>query len=342
MGSQAEELEQRAARYVGAAHAVAFASARAAFAVALEAVGLAPGDEVITSVGASPVTAEAIQDVGARPALVDIVARLLTLDPVRIEPRVTTRTRVVLPVHAAGVPCDMDAILAAAARADLCVVEDGREALGATYRGRRVGALGNVTVMTLDGLGAGVVLLTTDRDDYATRFRRRRRHVVGPHRTRVVLATPPSSRAVEAGLEALAEAERVRGIRTYYAELYRLGLADVAELIAPARRPYAEPAYRAFIAQLQLERLTVGHRDQFVTRLRRRLVYAEPGFIPLYARPRYASLGAPGDFPQARAAHAGAVALPLDPRMSEAMVWRAIAETRQAVAAYRPGADRAG
>jgi perosamine synthetase len=341
VASRTQDFEREMAAHVGAAHAVAFASARAAFAVALEAMGLSPGDEVITSVGASPAATEAICDIGGRPVLVDVLARMLTLDPTQIGPNVTPRTRIVLPVHAGGIPCDMDAILALAAIKGLRVVEDGREALGAQYRGRRVGAIGDVTVMAADPMSQGAVVLTTDRADYAAWFRRRHRHVAAGCRMREARATAPSTKAATAGLEALAQAERARRIRAYYADLYWLGLADVSELTPPVELSYAEPAHRSFIVHLH-EEATIAVRDQFLAELHERMVDARSAFVPLYARPRYAGLGAPDDFPRARAGHARAVALPLDARMTEATVWHAIAATRGAVAKHRRGEERVG
>src|SRR5882757_5096130 len=137
MGKKTFEFERRFAEYVGAQHAVAVSSGTAALHLSLEAVGLQAGDEVLVPTTTFTATAEVVTYLGARPVFVDIHARALNIDPADIKRKITHRTKAIIPVHFAGVPCDMTEILEIAAQHELHVIEDAAHALPATYKGKR-------------------------------------------------------------------------------------------------------------------------------------------------------------------------------------------------------------
>ena len=141
MGPEVAELEQRLAEYTGAAHCVTVASGTEALLMALMALGVGPGDEVITTAFTFVATAEVIVLLGARPVFVDVQADTGNIDAARIEEAITPRTRAILPVSLYGQVCDMDEINAVAARHGLPVIEDAAQSFGAVYRGRRSGNL---------------------------------------------------------------------------------------------------------------------------------------------------------------------------------------------------------
>ena len=138
LGEEVARFEEEFAAYCEVRHCVALNSGTSALHLALLAVGVQPGDEVITTPNTFIATAEAISYVGARPLFVDIDPGTANLDPERIEAAITSHTRAIVPVHLYGRPADLDPILAIAARHDLAVVEDACQAHGARYRGRRV------------------------------------------------------------------------------------------------------------------------------------------------------------------------------------------------------------
>lgn len=140
MGPKTIKFEENFAKYTGASYALSVNSATAGLHTALMALGIGPGDEVITTPMTFAATVNAILFVGAKPVLVDIDRNTLDIVPENIEKALTPRTRALIPVHFAGLPCDMDKIEAIAEKHGLAIVEDSAHALGASYKGRKIGA----------------------------------------------------------------------------------------------------------------------------------------------------------------------------------------------------------
>ena len=168
MGPEVAELEQRLAGYTGARHCITVSSGTTAMAIALMAVGIGPGDDVITSPFAAIAATEAILLAGAKPVFIDIERATCTLDPRLIEPAITPATRAIIPVSLYGQPSDMDAINSIAARHGLTVIENGAQSFGATYHGRQSGNLSLIGCTSffpthpLGCYGDGGALLTND------------------------------------------------------------------------------------------------------------------------------------------------------------------------------------
>jgi len=168
LGPEVHAFEEEVARFLGVKHAVSCHSGTDALVIALRALGIGPGDEVITTPFTFFATAEAISNVGARPVFVDICPTTLNLDPNRIDAAVTSRTRAIIPVHLFGNPCEMAAILAVASRHGLKVVEDAAQSFGARFHGRPVGTLGHMGCFSffptknLSGCGDGGMVATDD------------------------------------------------------------------------------------------------------------------------------------------------------------------------------------
>ena len=181
LGPEVRAFEQEAARYLQVKHAIGCNSGTDALVIALRALGLGPGDEVLTSPFTFFATAEAISQVGATPVFVDVEEESMNLDPALIEPAIGAHTRAILPVHLFGRPCAMDAILDVARRHGLMVIEDCAQAFGARIRGRPVGGLGQMGCFSffpsknLGAFGDGGMLATQD-DDLADLARALRVH----------------------------------------------------------------------------------------------------------------------------------------------------------------------
>ncbi len=168
-GDQVKTFEREFADYQQAKHATAVVNGTAGLEVAMRALGIGPGDEVITSSYTFVATPNAALLVGARPVMVDIRPDTYLIDPACIEAAITPRTRALLPVHYSGCPCDMDAIMEIARRHNLAVVEDACQAWGAEWRGQRVGAIGNVGTFSFQAskninAGEGGLIVTNDDD----------------------------------------------------------------------------------------------------------------------------------------------------------------------------------
>ncbi len=169
-GKTVEDFERRAAEWLGAAHAAACGNGTDALVLALRACGVRAGDEVITTPFTFFATAEAVASIGAVPVFADILPDDFTLDPARIEEKITPKTRAILPVHIFGAPCDMDAIGEIARRHGLKVVEDAAQAIGCEYRGRKIGTTADAGCFSfyptknLGGVGDGGMVTASDPD----------------------------------------------------------------------------------------------------------------------------------------------------------------------------------
>jgi dTDP-4-amino-4,6-dideoxygalactose transaminase len=357
LGPRTQEFEREFAALVGARHAVAVNSCWAGFHLAFEAVGLRPGDEVITSAGVPAATAAAIHHLGARLVPVDVDAGTLTLDPDEAGRKITARTRAIVPVHFGGCPAAMDEILSLAARHRLHIIEDAFHALCASYRGRMIGAIGDVTVFGLSSdrsitTGEGGIV-TTENSDLASAFRSRRLSGIADTPRRRRRAQETGHRQVHmhgygyamadlnaaVGLEQLRKVHVFHGIRSYYAALYHLGLSDLGKLTLPEAPPGAQHGWGMYVVRLDTDRLAID-RDDVVDLLDRENVQAGVDFVPLYAHRFYreAFRLQPRDYPRAAKVYGQSLSLPLYPRMSEADVWDVVRAVRKVLA--RPGRHR--
>lgn len=177
-GNQVQAFEERFRHTFGQSHALAVNSGTAALHLAMMGAGVGLGDEVITTTQTFVATAMSVLYVGARPIFADIQSNAPNIDPADVERRVTPRTKAILVVHYGGYPCDMDEINSIAARFKLKVIEDAAHALGATYRGRPVGSLGDFAVFSFQAIkqittGDGGMLICATADDYQAAYRRR-------------------------------------------------------------------------------------------------------------------------------------------------------------------------
>jgi dTDP-4-amino-4,6-dideoxygalactose transaminase len=327
--TQVAALEQELADRCGVAHAVATASGTMALLIALRALGIGPGDEVITAPYTSVCTTAAITHSGAAIRFADVKPETLTLDPERAAVAVTPRTRALLPVHLHGLPAEMDTLRAVAERHGLAVVEDAALALGARYRGQPAGSLGHAAAVSfapskiLGGVGWGGVLLTHDPE--AARLARQLAGFGPAPETEGTAVDVEGYNAQMSALQAAALRVKLahldawlarrRAIAARYAAACdRLGLA---RLHPPA---HTSPAWRTFV-------VLAPDRDAALAHFRAAGVEAAPHFVPaLHLRPLYRRLGyGRGDFPAAEAAVDRLLCLPVHPQLTEAEVNRVIA-----------------
>lgn len=282
-GPRAEQFEREFAAYLGTAEAVAVASCTAGLYLMLRAFDIGPGDEVITSPVTFPATANAILQVGARLVLADVLPALLTLDPEAVRAAVTPRTRAIIAVHLAGWPCEMDALRAVASARNLLLIEDAAHALGATYRGRPAGRLGDAAVFSFYATknittGEGG-MITTERTDCVLRLRRERLHGIDVDASRRVGSDYRHWEAVSIGWKlnltdiaaaiGLAQLEKLPAFLTRRRALdarYRARLADLHGVRAQAGPPGAETAAHLFPVILDPQALRID-RDTMLQAL---------------------------------------------------------------------------
>jgi perosamine synthetase len=355
-GSETHEFEREFAEAVGARHAVAVNSCTAALHLALEAAGVSAGDEVIVPTMTFAASAEVVTYLQARPVLVDCEPDTLNMDPSAVERAVTPRTKAIMPVHFGGHPCEMDAIGAVAQRHGLTVVEDAAHALPASYRGRPVGTIGDLTCFSFYATktittGEGGMVTTNDAT-LAEHMRVMSLHGISKDAWKRYTAEGSwyyeivrpgfkynlTDLASSLGRVQLGRCDAFWRRREQIGRRYDAAFAALPEIRRPACRPDVQHAWHLYVIQLEEGALDIG-RNAFIEALRAERIGTSVHFIPLHMHPYYrAEYGyEPSDFPVARKAFEQAVSLPIYSRMTDADVDDVIAAVQRIVASHRTG-----
>lgn len=352
-GPATRQFEQDFNAYLGGGlHAIAVNSATAGLHLALESLGIGPGDEVIVPTLTFTATAEVVRYLGARPVFVDVEPEWMTLSVADVEAALTPRTRAIVPVHYAGLACDMDALLALARRHGLRVVEDAAHAFPTRYRGRLVGTLdSDVTVFSFYAnktmtTGEGGMVVTRDAG-LAQRARVMRLHGISQDAFDRYVSTKPAwyyevvaagfkynltDIAAAIGIQQLRKIDRFAARRAYLAQRYHDGLADL-----PLRLPALPGDGCTHAWHLYVIRLTPDARlgrDDLIAELARRGIGTSVHFIPLHRQPYWRDTCdlAPARFPVAEACYPRMLTLPLYTKMSDADQDRVIRSLRELLA----------
>ena len=354
-GPKARRFEQAFVEFLGdeSLEAIAVNSATAGLHLALEALGIGPGDEVITTTHTFTATAEVVRYLGADVRLVDIDPATMCIDVDAVREAITPRTKAVMPVHYAGLSADMQPLLALAKARGLKVVEDAAHALPTTCGGKLVGTLqsdatvfsfyANKTITT----GEGGMVVTRD-PALAKRMRVMRLHGMSRDAFDRFTATVPSwyyeivapgfkynltDIAAALGLQQLKKAERFQARRALIAARYHAAFADLPVRRPPAAAPGDLHAWHLYVLRLA-EGAPLG-RDAFIERLFALGIGVSVHYIPLHLHPywreRYGL--APAQFPHSQHAYERMASLPIYSRMSDADVERVIEAVRQALLA---------
>lgn len=335
-GPRTAEFERRFAAYTGATHAIGLSSATAALHLALLAAGVGPGDEVIVPVFTFAACAHVVVHLGATPVFVDSSPDDLNLDPVAVERAVTPRTRAVMVVHYAGQPARMDALLEIAQRHGLFVLEDAAHAVGARYRGRPAGALGDAAAFSFYATknmatGEGG-MLTTSRDDVAETVRLFALHGMsrdawkryGRGGSWFYEVVAPGYKYNLSDIQAalgLTQLERLdeRNSRRRMLACRLTDALAACEAVEPlAVRSEVDHAWHLYVIRLRDGALAID-RNRFIEELEARGIATSVHFIPLHLHPYYREMHGTrvGDFPVAESSFERAISLPLYPSMSE-------------------------
>jgi len=346
-GVKVKQFEEDFARYVGAGQAIAVNSCTAALHLALEAVGIKEGDEVIVPTMTFTASAEVVIYLKAKPVLVDCLPDTFNIDPNQIERAITSKTKAIMPVHFGGQPCDMAPILEIARRHQLYVIEDAAHALPAKYQGKAVGTIGDITCFSFYATktittGEGG-MATTHNPEWARRMKMMSLHGIshdawnryakeGSWYYEVVspgFKYNLTDIGAAIGLEQLKKCDGFVAARTRIASAYNEGFSDLPEIQVPVCKSDIQHAWHLYVIQLQLKRLNIG-RDQFIEVLKEQGIGTSVHFIPLHLHPYYRNTfgHAPDDFPNATGAYQRIVSLPIYPRMTEADIDHVIEAVR--------------
>ena len=352
-GPKAKRFEEAFGAFLGdpELHCIAVNSATAGLHLALEALGIGPGDEVITTTHTFTATAEVVRYLGADVKLVDINPATLNIDPAAIEAAITPRTKCIIPVHYAGLAADMDAILAIASQHGLKVVEDAAHALPTTYKGQLVGTLNSdVTVFSFYAnktitTGEGGMLVTRN-PEVAARAKVMRLHGINRDAFDRFTAKVPSwyyeivapgykynltDIAAAMGLHQLGRATAFQRKREELAAQYAQALAGLPLVLPP--QPAAGDMHSWHLYVVRLADGARLQRDAFIETLFAEGIGCSVHYIPLHQHPywreRYALQAA--DFPHSQHAYERMLSLPLYTRMTADDVQRVAAAARRAL-----------
>ncbi len=320
LGPEVSALEAEVAAFVGCAHGIGVTSGTDALLVAMMAIGVGPGDEVIVPTFTFFATAGCVSRLGARPVFADIEPDTYNIDVSRLDRLITPRTKAIIPVHLFGQCADMDPILDLAAARGITVIEDAAQALSARYKGRQAGAIGHIGCYSffpsknLGGFGDGGMIVTNDAA-IGERCRLLRMHGAHPKYYHKFIGGNFRLDALQAAvlrvklryLNAWSEARRRNAAR--YDELLR-----DAPVVRPVIRPYNESIFNQYV-------IRHARRDELRAHLQAAGVGVEIYYpVPLHLQECFAPLGGrPGDCPVAEEAARQVLALPIYPELTPEM-----------------------
>lgn len=317
MGPEVSAFEEEFARYIGSRFAIGVGSGTEALHLGLRACGVGPGDEVVTVSHTAVATVAAVELSGARAVLVDVDPATCTMDPALLEKAISSRTKVILPVHLYGTPAEMSSILAVAERHGVRVVEDCAQAHGARYGGRRVGTLGDLGCFSfyptknLGALGDGGIITT---DDAALTEQARLLRQYGWRERYVSEVKGSNSRLDE--IQAAVLRVKLPHLDAWNArrrELAALYVQTLSEEVQATGAPAgAEPVHHLFVVRTtRRDELRKSLADQGIATL---IHYP----VPVHLQEAYRDLGyGPGALPASEAAARTVVSLPLYPEMTD-------------------------
>lgn len=326
LGPEVEAFEKDFAKFVGTPHCLGLNSGLDALKLALEALGVGPGDEVITSANTFIATAYAISQVGAKPVLVDCEDRAWNLDPTKLEQAITPRTKAIMPVHLYGQPADMDPILAIAKKHGIPVIEDSAQSHGATYKGRACGTMGVMGCFSfypgknLGAMGEGGAVTTSD-DGLREKIRMLRD--VG-QKTKYVHEVIGSNSRIHT-FQAAVLGAKLPGLkaqnddRNRVAKRYGELLGGLKAIRLPEALADRTHVYHLYVIETLGKKSGAKERDELKQFLADRKITALIHYpTPIHLQKCYANLGYPrGTFPVAERLGGAILSLPMFPFMRE-------------------------
>jgi dTDP-4-amino-4,6-dideoxygalactose transaminase len=353
-GPKTHQFEEEFKAYTGCKHALGLNSCTAGLHLSLAAMEFPEGSEILTTPMTFPATANVVVHERLRPVFVDIEPGTLNIDVNRIEEKVTSRTRAIMPVHFAGHACDMDAIDAVAHKYNLVVIEDAAHALESSYKKKKIGNLGNLTAFSFYAnknitTGEGGMLTTND-DALADKIRVMRLHGLSKdawkrfgksgyshwelHTPGYKYNMPDISASI--GIHQLRKVSQFFELRKRYSAMYDTAFKENPELETLVTKDYATPSHHIYIIALKLDRLTIT-RDQFMEEIQGRGIGVGVHYVALHLQPFYRKKfnTQPEDCPVATSYSERVLTLPLYPKMSVQDVNRVIDTVTDIIRKFR-------
>lgn len=352
-GPKTKKFEDEFKNYFNAPAALALNSCTAALHISLIALGIGPGDEVITTPMTFCSTVNVIEHVGARPVLVDVQPDTLNIDPEKIEKAITPRTKAILPVHYAGHPADLDYIYEIAKKHNLFVIEDAAHAVSAKYKGRFIGSGNNPVCFSFyatKNLTTAEGGMLTGDPEFIEKARVISLHGMSKDAWKryskegswyyevVMPGFKYNMTDIQAsmGIWQLKKLERFQARRREIVRMYNEHFSKEEALEIPIARPYVEHAWHLYALRLNTDVLQIG-RNEFIDELAKRNIGASVHFIPVHIHPYYRKKYGykPDDFPVAYSNYLREVSIPLCPRLTDEDVYDVIEAIMDIVKVYK-------
>jgi len=317
MGPAVKQFEDAVAAYCNVDYAIGLANGTDALVLTLDALGIGPGDEVITTPFTFFASAEAVSQLGATPVFVDIRPDCYNIDASKLEAAITPRTKAIIPVHIFGQPAEMDELLAIARKHDLHVIEDACQAMGSSYENRAAGSIGTAGCFSffptknLGGYGDGGMVITNDAA-LAQKIRQLRVHGSNPKYYHSMVGYNSRLDALQAAMlhVKLPHLDEWNRKRREKAAIYNEALRHLP-LRLPVEQDNRYAIYHLYIIQTDVRKELMAYLEE------RGIASGIYYPVPLHLQEVYSGLGyAPGDLPEAEKAALGTMALPLYPEMS--------------------------
>ena len=334
-GPKIQEFENIVAKYVGAKYAVAFSSGTAALHGACFVAGIGEGDEVITTPITFAASANCVRYVGGNVVFADIDEQTYNIDPKEIEKNITKRTKAIIPVHFTGQPVDLDAIHAIAKKHNLIVIEDAAHALGATYKGKKIGSISDMTMFSFHPVkhittGEGGII-TTNNEQYYEKLLQFRAHGItrntkllenndGPwYYDMQFLGFNYRMTDIQAalGISQMKKLDSFIKRRKEIVNRYNEEFSQVSEIITPYQHEFSDSSWHLYIIQLRLEKLNASRKEVFEELLNLK-IGVNVHYIPVHTLSYYEKLGyKKGSLPKAEKLYERIITLPLFPKMTD-------------------------
>jgi perosamine synthetase len=352
-GPYLAKFEQAVAEYVGAKYAVAFSNGTAALHGACFAAGIGNGDEVITTPMTFAASANCVIYQGGTPIFSDIDEKTYNIDPNKIEEKISDKTKAIIPVDFTGQPTELDGILEIAKKHNLVVIEDAAHALGAVYKGKKVGSISDMTMFSFHPVkhittGEGGIITTNNRK-YYDKLLQFRSHGITREQEKLneyhgswyyemqFLGYNYRMTDIQAalGTSQLKKIDQFVELRRKYVSIYNEAFKEMDEIITPFQHENGESSWHLYIIRLNLDKLTTSRREIFEA-LQQQNIGVNVHYIPVYFQPYYQQLGyQKGICPNAEKLYNEMITLPLFPAMSEKDVHDVIKAVKQTIDYYK-------
>lgn len=352
-GPSVQQFEEAIAKYVGAKYAVSFSNGTASLHAACYAAGITEGDEVITTPMTFVASANCILYQGGKPVFADIDNETYNISPKSIEEKITNKTKAIIPVHFTGQPVELDAIQKIAKENNLVIIEDAAHALGATYKNKKIGSIGDMTMFSFHPVkhittGEGGVI-TTNNPLFYEKLVQFRTHGIERNPQKLLENHGPwyyemqflgynyrlTDIQAALGLSQLSKLDSFIKNRKKYVDTYNKEFSYLSEIIIPKQLPQTDSSWHLYILRLNTKLLKCNRKEIYEA-LQKENIGVNVHYIPVHLQPFYQKLGyGKGICSQAENVYEEIITLPLFPKMTEADVWDVIKAVRKVLSFYR-------